>query len=221
VLAGDIVSFADTSATFADKNVGTAKTVTISGITAGNTDGGNYSVNSTAMTAANITPATLTETALPVTVSLGVTPVLSGAVSGFMPGDTVGNATSGTLAWIANTPAHPAVGLYAVTGTGLSAQNYVIAQAAANGEALTITSESVPQGSAAERIYGLIGLPLSPDTVATPYGVGTNSERSNNTGNAKRDSDPASRNRRLTDFSSRTGLMVVGAGVRLPVRDAT
>jgi hypothetical protein len=138
-----------------------------------------------------------------------------------MPGDTAGNATSGTLAWVANTPAHPAVGSYAVTGIGLSAQNYIFAQAPANSEALSITTEPVPQGSATERVYGLIGLPIAPDTVATPYGVGTNSERSNNTGNAKRDPDPASSNRRLTDFTDRTGLTVVGAGVRLPAEDAT
>jgi hypothetical protein len=221
VLSGDTVVFGNASAIFADKNVGTAKTVTISGITAGGIDAGNYSVSTTATTAANITPATLTETARPVTVPLGVTPVLTGAVSGFVPGDTAANATSGTLAWIANTPAHPTVGSYAVTGSGLIAQNYVIAQAPANAEALSITTEPVPQGSASERVYGLIGLPMSPDTVATPYGVGTNNERSNNTGNAKRDPDPASSNRRLTDFTGRTGLTVVGSGVRLPADDAT
>jgi hypothetical protein len=213
--------FGNTLAAFADKNVGAGKAVAISGITASGLDAGNYSVNPTATTAANITPATLTETARPVTVPLGVTPVLTGALSGFVPGDTVGNATSGTLAWVADAPVHPAVGSYAVTGIGLSAQNYVIAQAPANGEALSITTEPVPQGSATERVYGLIGLPMSPDTVATPYGVGTNSERSNNTGNAKRDPDPASSNRRLTDFTGRTGLTVVGAGVRLPAEDAT
>jgi hypothetical protein len=222
VLSGDTVMFGNTSARFADKNVGVGKAVAISGITASGLDAGNYSVNPTATTAANITPATLTETARPVTVPLGVTtPVLSGALSGFVPGDTVGNATSGTLAWVANAPAHPAVGSYAVTGIGLRAQNYIFAQAPANSAALSITTEPVPQGSATERVYGLVGLPISPDTVATPYGVGTNSERSNNTGNAKRDPDPASSNRRLTDFTDRTGLTVVGAGVRLPAEDAT
>jgi hypothetical protein len=221
LLSGDTVMFGNTSATFADKNVGAGKAVAISGITASGLDAGNYSVNPTATTAANITPATLMETAKPITVPLGVTPALTGTVSGFMPGDTAGNATSGTLAWVANTPAHPAVGSYAVTGIGLSAQNYIFAEAPANGEALSITTESVPQGSATERVYGLIGLPISPDTVATPYGVGTNSERSNNTGNAKRDPDPASSNRRLTDFTDRTGLTVVGTGVRLPAEDAT
>jgi hypothetical protein len=220
VLTGDVVGFSDASAVFGDKNVGTGKMVSISGITAGGADGGNYAVNATATTVANITSATLTETAKPVTVPLGVTPVLTGGVSGFVPGDTVGNATTGTLAWIAGAPAHPATGSYAITGTGLSAQNYVIVQASSNADALSITTEAVPQGAATERVYGLIGLPLSPDTVATPYGVGTDNERSNNTGNAKRDPDPASSNRRLTDFKDRTGLTVVGTGVRLPADGA-
>jgi hypothetical protein len=221
VLAGDVVSFSDASAVFGDKNVGTGKPVSISGITANGADGGNYAVNASTTAAADITPATLMETAKPVTVSLGQTPVLAGTVSGFVPGDTVGNATNGTLTWIMSAPAHPNVGSYAITGTGLTAANYIIEQAPANGEALSITTELIPQGDATERVYGLIGLPISPDTIATPYGVGTNSERSNNTGNAKRDPDPASSNRRLTDFKGRMGLTVVGAGVRLPDEDAT
>jgi hypothetical protein len=221
VLAGDVVSFSDASAVFGDKNVGTGKPVSISGITANGADGGNYAVNASTTAAADITPATLMETAKPVTVSLGQTPVLAGTVSGFVPGDTVGNATNGTLTWIMSAPAHPNVGSYAITGTGLTAANYIIEQAPANGEALSITTELIPQGDATERVYGLIGLPISPDTIATPYGVGTNSERSNNTGNAKRDPDPASSNRRLTDFKGRMGLTVVGAGVRPPDEDAT
>ena len=48
---------ADTSATFADKNVGTGKTVTVAGITITGTDAGNYTLTSTtATTTANITP---------------------------------------------------------------------------------------------------------------------------------------------------------------------
>ena len=106
LLPGDVVTFADTSATFADKNVGTAKTVSIAGITATGPDAGNYTVNSTALTTANITPATLTESALPVTVAVGQTPVLTGGVSGFVPGDTIANATDGTLSWLTNAPVH-------------------------------------------------------------------------------------------------------------------
>ncbi|MDE1989871.1 MAG: hypothetical protein KGI82_05325, partial [Betaproteobacteria bacterium] len=63
VISGDTVSFTDTSATFADKNVGNNKTVNVAGIATSGTDSGNYSLNNTSATAsANITPATLTAT---------------------------------------------------------------------------------------------------------------------------------------------------------------
>src|SRR5208337_3111902 len=46
-LAGDLVTPADTSATFDTKDVGTGKTVSVSGITLGGTDGANYTPNPT------------------------------------------------------------------------------------------------------------------------------------------------------------------------------
>ncbi|MEO3957735.1 YDG domain-containing protein, partial [Chromobacterium piscinae] len=63
VLAGDTVNFSDTSATFANKNVGNAKTVSVSGISASGADAGNYTINSTATTSANITPLAITVSA--------------------------------------------------------------------------------------------------------------------------------------------------------------
>jgi hypothetical protein len=59
-LAGDSLSSSYTSASFSDKNVGTAKTVSVSGISVTGTDSANYSANSTASTTANITPRSLT-----------------------------------------------------------------------------------------------------------------------------------------------------------------
>ena len=57
VVAGDNVTFTNTSANFAQANVGTAIPVTVLGIGATGTDAGNYTLlNSTAMTAANINP---------------------------------------------------------------------------------------------------------------------------------------------------------------------
>jgi filamentous hemagglutinin family protein len=57
VIAGDTVTFGFGSATFGDKNVGNNKTVTVTGVTNGGTDGGNYVVdNTTLTTTANITP---------------------------------------------------------------------------------------------------------------------------------------------------------------------
>src|SRR5262249_3235965 len=59
-LVGDSLSTSYTSASFADKNVGTAKTITISGISISGTDAANYSANTTASATANITGRALT-----------------------------------------------------------------------------------------------------------------------------------------------------------------
>jgi hypothetical protein len=62
-IAGDAVTLNYTSASFANKNVGLGKTVSVSGITTGGADGGNYTPNSTTSTTANIIQAPLTVTA--------------------------------------------------------------------------------------------------------------------------------------------------------------
>ena len=74
----------------------------------------------------------------------------------------------------------------------------------------------MPAAPVTERVYGLLGLSLAPDAIATPYGVGSNNEYGNNTGNERQDPDPTDANRRLTDFTGRLALTVVGGGVRLP-----
>jgi YDG domain/MBG domain (YGX type) len=218
VLAGDQVSFTDGSATFASKNVGNGKTVSVTGITVGGTDGGDYTVNANATTTANITPATLTESATPVTVAGGKVPALTGTVSGFVPGDSLADATTGTLAWSTDAPPYPTLGVYPIDGSGLSAANYVVVQAPSNAYSLKVTA--MPETAATQRVYGLLGVPLTPPRIATPYGVGSSNEDSNNTGNERQDPDPAESNRRLTDFTGRLALTVVDGGVRLPTEAA-
>ncbi|MEO7887450.1 MAG: YDG domain-containing protein, partial [Polaromonas sp.] len=58
-VAGDVLATSNTSASFADKNAGAGKTVNVGGIAITGTDAANYSVNTTAATAANITPASI------------------------------------------------------------------------------------------------------------------------------------------------------------------
>ncbi|MBI4970601.1 MAG: hypothetical protein HZC17_02035, partial [Candidatus Omnitrophica bacterium] len=59
-IAGDLLSTSYTSANFSDKNVGTAKTVSVSGISLSGVDAGNYTFNASAVTTADITPRALT-----------------------------------------------------------------------------------------------------------------------------------------------------------------
>jgi hypothetical protein len=214
VLAADQVSFTDGSATFANKNVGNGKSVSVTGIILGGPDGGDYTVNADATTTANITPATLTESATPVTVAAGKVPALTGTISGFAPGDTLADATTGTVVWSTDAPPYPTLGAYAIDGSGLSAANYVIVQAPSNAYALKVTA--MPETAATQRVYGLLNVPLTPPRIATPYGVGSSNLDSDNTGNERRDPDPTASNRRLTDFTGRLALTVVDGGVRLP-----
>src|SRR6185503_1551575 len=62
-VAGDSLTTSYASASFADKNVGTAKTVSVSGISISGADAANYSANTSATTAADITARSLNVTA--------------------------------------------------------------------------------------------------------------------------------------------------------------
>ena len=140
LLAGDLVSFAGNAA-FPDRNVGVARTVTVSGISATGVDSGNYSFNTTATTTADITPATLTYKSNPVSFFQGQAPVgLTGTVTGFVPGDNLANSTTGTLAWISNATSTSLPGQYSIDGSGLAAHNYVFVQDAANALELTVVA---------------------------------------------------------------------------------
>ncbi len=64
VIAGDVVSVTGAATgVFSDKNAGTGKTVTVSGLFLNGADAGNYTVSATTLTA-NITPAPLTVTGI-------------------------------------------------------------------------------------------------------------------------------------------------------------
>src|SRR4029453_13565664 len=60
VLGGDAVNLTGGTATFADKNVGTAKVVTLSGASLTGADAGNYILDAVNTTTANITPRAVT-----------------------------------------------------------------------------------------------------------------------------------------------------------------
>jgi filamentous hemagglutinin family protein len=63
-IAGGVVDVSYSGASFAGKNVGNGETVTVDGITLSGADAEDYVVNSTATTTADITPATLTVSAI-------------------------------------------------------------------------------------------------------------------------------------------------------------
>ena len=144
-LPGDDVSYTGGSATFSDRNVGNDKTVTATGLSLSGGDAINYTVNTTAMTAADITP-------------LAITGSIT-AENKVYDGNTTATILARTLAGVLGTDAVKYIGGSAtfndknvgtgktVTATGLilsgdDAGNYTVnptAQATANITALTIT----------------------------------------------------------------------------------
>lgn len=148
LVAGDNLAVSATPANFSDPNVGTNKTVAASGVGLSGSDVGNYTLVGTSLGTASITPATLTYTAAPVQLTLGqVLPsVFDGTVTGFVGGDTLATATTGSAVFVADASSPPPVGTYAIDGTGLTAANYVFAQADGNATALRVIPLTVNPG---------------------------------------------------------------------------
>src|SRR5204862_33362 len=62
-VSGDVFTSGYTAASFGDRNVGTAKAVSVNGISISGADAGNYAFNTTASTTADITARALTVSA--------------------------------------------------------------------------------------------------------------------------------------------------------------
>ena len=150
------------TATISDKNVATVgKTLTdLSGLmlTGGNdsTKTSNYNLDSGLPAAGDnnavtISKAALLYTATPTSSTAGNTPTgLSGAVSGFVNGETQETAASGTLAWTTPATSASSAGSYAINGSGLNANNYSFSQATGNATALTLAPAPAPAPAPAQ-----------------------------------------------------------------------
>ena len=119
-ISGDVLTDSYTTASFSDKNVGTGKTVSVSGISISGADAGNYTFNTTATTTADITQRPITVTADAKTKVYGSSdPTLTYQVTS---GSLVsGDAFSGTLTRVAG----GSVGTYPILQNTLTAgSNY-------------------------------------------------------------------------------------------------
>ena len=144
VLGQDLASATTGSAAFstsatASSNVG-AYALTGGGLTANN---GNYTFVQAAGNAAALTidPAVLTYTADAASRTYGASnPAYTGTVTGFVLGQTLATATTGSAAFTTPATAASGVGHYGITGSGLTANdgNYTFVQAAGNAAALEI-----------------------------------------------------------------------------------
>jgi glucuronoarabinoxylan endo-1,4-beta-xylanase len=138
VQSGDTAGFVETYDT---RNQGTGKTLTPSGSVTDGNSGNNYNYSFVTSANGTINAATLTYTANPANMIYGsAVPGLSGSVGGFVGGDTQASATTGTLAFTTPATSSSSVGLYAINGSGLTANNgnYTFVQAGVNATALSI-----------------------------------------------------------------------------------
>ncbi|KAF3998148.1 YDG domain-containing protein [Glaciimonas immobilis] len=133
VFAADIVHFNDASATFATKDVGQQKAVSVTGITAGGTDAGNYTFNPTATTAANITPLTIVvnATGIDKVYNANATAGVSLASAGIYSGDQVAFAGTAATFTDKNVGQVKTVNVSGISASGNDASNYVISNSTA------------------------------------------------------------------------------------------
>ncbi|MFN9044142.1 MAG: YDG domain-containing protein [Betaproteobacteria bacterium] len=147
VFAGDSVG-AVFSGRFASADAGAGLSVDWTALLSG-ADAANYALlNAAGSTSGRILPATLTYAATRVTAVAGSPLLLGGTVEGFVAGQTLATATTGSLLWTTPATLASPAGRYAIEGSGLSARNYVFVQAPGNADALTLTLAFLPTSPA-------------------------------------------------------------------------
>ncbi|MFK7817867.1 MAG: beta strand repeat-containing protein [Planctomycetaceae bacterium] len=149
MVAGDTLTIADTIGTYADKNVGTGKTVALSGSTYGGADAGNYSITGQVSTTSDVTTKALIvdlqgqgtkiydgTTTLDFS---GITPTLTGIIGG----DSV-TVVDGTVTGFSdkNVGTNKSVDYSGFSITGADASNYQVTVGSAPSTA-AITAKSV------------------------------------------------------------------------------
>jgi hypothetical protein len=121
------VTFANTSATFANKNVGTGKPVTVAGISLTGTDAGNYNLQSNTATAtANVTAKSLTAAMIAANKTYDGTTTASatGSSTDIITGDTVTFANTSATFANADVGTGKNVSVAGISLTGTDAANY-------------------------------------------------------------------------------------------------
>ncbi|MDD2349797.1 MAG: YDG domain-containing protein [Kiritimatiellae bacterium] len=161
LIAGDRVAFSG-NGDFADKNVGTGKAVTVSGITATGSDAGNYVLSTTSASAtADITPRAVTITGLTADNKVydgTVTTTISGSgtISNLVAGDSVTIDTSAASGAFADkhVGTNKTVTISGgVSLTGADASNYTLTGATATTSASITPATLVISATQDEKTY--------------------------------------------------------------------
>jgi filamentous hemagglutinin family protein len=164
-VAGDLLAVASTAANFIDANVGNGKAVNVNGITVTGADAANYSANTTAATAANITPAPLIIQADNAAKTYGQTLALSPAAftqTGLVNGETVASvslASAGTVAGAGVAGSPYAIVPSNASGGTFAASNYTITYV--NGTLVVTPAPLVIRANDASKTYGQVLVPTA------------------------------------------------------------
>ena len=159
MISGDTITLDSINGAFANKNVGNAKSVTLSGATYGGSDASNYSITSQTSAAASITPKSISVSGL--TASDKVYDITTTAAvnsngvnfTGKIVGDTVTliNVT-GTFA-DKNVGSGKTINLGSATYGGADAGNYAIADQATTTAAITPQSVTISGINGDDKVY--------------------------------------------------------------------
>ena len=157
-ILGDALTDAFVSATFSDKNVGLDKTVTVSGISLGGKDAGNYKLTNTAASAkATITAAALTVSATGVNRSYDATTVATVTLSDSrtttaMKADNLNETATATFA-DKNVGKGKTVTVSGITLSGTDAGNYTLSNTAASTTATVTAFALTVSATGIDRTY--------------------------------------------------------------------
>ncbi|WP_346308796.1 YDG domain-containing protein, partial [Limnohabitans sp.] len=156
IISGDTVSLSHSSATFANKDVGTNKTVTVNGIALGGADAGNYSLQNTSATStANISAKSLTVSyTASHKVYDGLTHAsVSGSSSDIVSGDNLGFTQTAHFE-DKNAANGKGVSITQIGLSGADAGNYALAFTTASASAnITPKDVSLSSITAAHKVY--------------------------------------------------------------------
>ncbi|MDF3980694.1 YDG domain-containing protein [Luteibacter sp. PPL554] len=207
-----VLGHADTGL-FADKNVGSGKTVATA-MTIDGADVGNYVLRQPDRLVADITPRQIAVTAAGSNKFYdgnradGVTLASTGVLGGDAVGFTAGNATFADAAAGLAKP----VTVTGIRATGADAGNYAVNDMAMTSADIMQNPSQGASGTAVTQIDAV----LAPESIATPYGVAQNLSVGQFSGNHKKTRKAVEKNVRRADFTSGLSLQVVDGGVRAP-----
>jgi hypothetical protein len=160
-VSGDALVTSHSTASFADKNVGTAKMVGVSGISAAGTDSANYTANTTASAAANITAKALTVSGVTANnkiydgTTAGTVDTQLATLTGAVSGDVVTLNAAGSTGVFANKNVGTAktVTVSGLSLSGADAANYTVIQPTSTADitkaALTVKADDKTRAAGA------------------------------------------------------------------------